>query len=112
MATLSDKGLSDMKIQTWLDDSLNSQILGYFVYGQASKQHSRAHPNNETGFYTGLFGISIWQLLGMNNNSPSRRVLNLFPSSCQEDLQGTIIHGMYNHSPVHLFYDLCRRFVD
>ncbi len=112
MITLSDKGLSDIFIQTWLDDTLNSQILGYFVHGQASKQLFRTCPNDEKGFYTGLFGLTIWQLLGVNNNSPFSPVLNLFPSSCYEDLQGTNIHGMYNHSSVHFFYNLCHCFVD
>lgn len=56
MATLSDKGLSDTKIQSWLDDSLNSYLLGFFAYG----------------FYTGLFGISIWQLLTSKKISRAR----------------------------------------
>ncbi|KAK0192008.1 hypothetical protein F5146DRAFT_487452 [Armillaria mellea] len=56
MATLSDKGLPDTKIQAWLDDSLNSNILGFFTYG----------------FYTGLFGISIWQLLAVKKISRAR----------------------------------------
>ncbi|KAK0192045.1 hypothetical protein F5146DRAFT_1038105 [Armillaria mellea] len=56
MITLSDKGLSDIFIQTWLDDTLNSQILGYFVHG----------------FYTGLFGLTIWQLLAVTKISRAR----------------------------------------
>ncbi len=81
MITTSDKEFSDIIIQTWLDDALNSQILGYFVHGEASKRHFRTCPNNKKGIYTGLFGIAIWQLLGMNNNSPSQPVLNLLSSS-------------------------------
>ncbi|PBK70592.1 hypothetical protein ARMSODRAFT_86829 [Armillaria solidipes] len=56
MITLSDKGHSDIFIQTWLDDTLNSQILGYFVHG----------------FYTGLFGLTIWQLLAVTKISRAR----------------------------------------
>ncbi len=37
MTTPADVGLSDIVIQTWLDDNLNSQILGFFAYGQAPK---------------------------------------------------------------------------
>ncbi|PBK83989.1 hypothetical protein ARMGADRAFT_1018884, partial [Armillaria gallica] len=51
--TTSDKEFSDIIIQTWLDDTLNSQILGYFVHG----------------IYTGLFRITIWQLLAVKNIS-------------------------------------------
>lgn len=82
MTTPADVGISDIDIQNYFDDDLNSQILGFFAHGQAFKWHYRTRPNNGEGFYTGLFGISIWQLLGMNNNSPFQPVLNLFTSSC------------------------------
>ncbi|KAK0442161.1 hypothetical protein EV421DRAFT_1736401 [Armillaria borealis] len=37
MTTPSDAGVSDKDIQTYLDADFNSQILGFFVYGQESK---------------------------------------------------------------------------
>ncbi|PBK83507.1 hypothetical protein ARMGADRAFT_1089350 [Armillaria gallica] len=86
MATLSDKGLSDTKIQTWLDDSLNSQILGYFVYG----------------FYTGLFGISIWQLLAVKKISRARLYM------------GCIITALYIFSMIYVvasWIEMSRAFV-
>ncbi|KAK0232052.1 hypothetical protein EDD85DRAFT_846278 [Armillaria nabsnona] len=52
----TDAGLSDIEIQTWLDDNLNSYILGCFVHG----------------IYTGLFGISIWLLLAVKKISKAR----------------------------------------
>ncbi|KAK0192009.1 hypothetical protein F5146DRAFT_1189250 [Armillaria mellea] len=63
MTTPADVGISDIDIQNYFDDDLNSQILGFFAHGQAFKWHYRTRPNNGEGFYTGLFGISIWQLL-------------------------------------------------
>ncbi|KAK0232021.1 hypothetical protein EDD85DRAFT_792929 [Armillaria nabsnona] len=39
--TRSDVGLSGIEIQTWLDDKLNSYMLAYLVYGQASKRTVR-----------------------------------------------------------------------
>ncbi|PBK83505.1 hypothetical protein ARMGADRAFT_1019062 [Armillaria gallica] len=56
MITSTDEGLSDIFIQTWLDDTLNSLILGYFVHG----------------FYAGLFGLTIWQLLAIKKISKAR----------------------------------------
>ncbi len=70
----SDVGHSDIEIQIWLDDNLNSYIFGYFVNGQASRQLFRTCPNHEKGYYTGLFGLTIWQLLGMNKT----HLLHLF----------------------------------
>ncbi|PBK63329.1 hypothetical protein ARMSODRAFT_540460 [Armillaria solidipes] len=67
-------GLSDIEIQTWLDDLLNSYMIGYFVYG----------------FYTGLFGISIWQLLAVKKISRARIYL-----SC-------IITALYIFSMIHV----------
>ncbi|PBK63363.1 hypothetical protein ARMSODRAFT_541034 [Armillaria solidipes] len=52
----TDVGLSDIEIQTWLDDNLNSYILGCYVHG----------------IYTGLFGIAIWQLLAVTKISKAR----------------------------------------
>ncbi len=68
MTTPLDAGLSDIEIQTWLDDNLNSHLLGYFVHGKASKLSIFEHvlTSNEQGIYTGLFAMAIWQLLGMN----------------------------------------------
>ncbi|KAK0482445.1 hypothetical protein IW261DRAFT_1467867 [Armillaria novae-zelandiae] len=43
----ADVGLSDTEIQSWVDDPLNAYILRYFV----------------DGFYTGIFGMSMWLLL-------------------------------------------------
>ncbi|PBK66806.1 hypothetical protein ARMSODRAFT_959962 [Armillaria solidipes] len=56
MITLTDDGLSDTEVQVWLDDSLNSYILGYFVYG----------------VYTGIFAISIWLLLAVKKTSKAQ----------------------------------------
>ncbi len=33
ITTPADVGLSDIEIQTWLDDLLNAYILGCFVHG-------------------------------------------------------------------------------
>ncbi|PBK83485.1 hypothetical protein ARMGADRAFT_1170479 [Armillaria gallica] len=53
----ADVGLSDIvEIQGWLDDSLNAYIFRYFVHG----------------FYTGLFGISIWLLLAVKKISKAQ----------------------------------------
>ncbi|KAK0203233.1 hypothetical protein DFS33DRAFT_971305 [Desarmillaria ectypa] len=49
-----DAGLSD--IRAWLDDSLNSYIVGYYAHG----------------VYTGLFGISIWLILAVKEISKAR----------------------------------------
>ncbi|KAK0457293.1 uncharacterized protein EV420DRAFT_517592 [Desarmillaria tabescens] len=56
MIAPSDAGLSDMEVRAWLDDSLNSYIVGYYVHG----------------VYTGLFGISIWLILAVKRISKTR----------------------------------------
>ncbi|KAK0447306.1 hypothetical protein EV421DRAFT_194790 [Armillaria borealis] len=78
MATPLDAGLSDREIQTWLDDNLNSHILGYFVHG----------------IYTGLFGMSIWQLLAVKRISKARIYM------------GCIITALYTFSVIRVIASL------
>ncbi len=83
MTTLTDEGLSDTEVQGWLDDSLNSYILGYFVYGETSKSRIFGPVlTMKKGIYTGIFAISIWLLLGENSKSTFCLLLNLSLLSC------------------------------
>ncbi|KAK0192011.1 hypothetical protein F5146DRAFT_1038015 [Armillaria mellea] len=70
----TDVGFSDIEVQAWLDGAFNSHILAYYVYG----------------FYTGLFGISIWQLLAIKKMSRARVYL------------GCIITALYSFSLINI----------
>ncbi|KAK0496545.1 hypothetical protein EDD18DRAFT_209398 [Armillaria luteobubalina] len=78
MTTSLDTGLSDTEVQTWLDDNLNSHILGYYVHG----------------VYTGLFGMAIWQLLAVKKISRARICM------------GCIITALYTFSVVRVIASL------
>ncbi|KAK0192006.1 hypothetical protein F5146DRAFT_1038001 [Armillaria mellea] len=78
MTTSLDAGLSDTEIQSWLDDNLNSHLLGYYVHG----------------IYTGLFGMAIWQLLAIKKPSQARIFM------------GCIITALYTFSVVRVIASL------